>query len=184
MVNNPPHETQAGSLNIPYLEMLTDYYQKKRITTQIDYLTSRARKFRSMNKHTGRITEYCFIGGVFFAGIQFGIEGFQTQLLSLMPDTAIWSFFRSVALLITLILPSLGIAVRTFRSSVEVSRNASLFNAKCQALKQFDVRLAEERNKEVVNWQEILKIMWESENFFENENREWLRIMHDAEWFL
>jgi hypothetical protein len=183
-VNNPPHETQVGSLNILYLEMLTDYYQKKRITTQIEYLTTRARTFGSMNKHTGRITEYCFIGGVVFAGVQFGIEGFHSQLLTLIPDTALWSFLRSVALLITLFLPSLGIAVRTFRSSIEVSRSASLFNAKCKALKEFDKRLTEERDKKEINWLEILKIMWESENFFENENREWLRIMHDAEWFL
>jgi hypothetical protein len=69
-------------------------------------------------------------------------------------------------------------------SSIEVSRSALLFSAKCKALRQFDKRFTEERAQDSVNWVEILKIMWECENFFESEHREWLRIMHDARWSL
>lgn len=36
----------------------------------------------------------------------------------------------------------------------------------------------------MVNWPEILKIIGECENFFESENREWLRIMNYAGWFI
>jgi hypothetical protein len=182
-INDPPHDASGSPFNVRYLTILTDYYQKKRISTQIEYFSSRARSFRTANKNTERIPEYCFIGGVVFAGVQFGIELFNSQLLTFMTETNVKEL-QALTLLITLILPSVGVAARTWRSSIEVSRNASLFSAKYKALKQFDMRLTEERAKENVNWEEILKIMWECENFFENENREWLRIMHDAEWFL
>jgi hypothetical protein len=182
-MNAPPHETQ-GALNIPYLVMLADYYQKKRISTQLEYYSLRAHSFTSVNTNTERIPEFCFVGGVVAAGVKFGIDVFASPLLAFIPDTFVWQFLSSLALLITLVLPCLGIAVRTLRSSVEVSRSALLFSAKYKALKQFDERLSDERARDSVNWVEILKIMWECENFFESENREWLRIMHDARWSL
>jgi hypothetical protein len=117
------------------------------------------------------------------AGAQFFIEICNSWFLAFMTEMEV-NKLQAVILLITLILPSIGVAFRTLRSSVEVSRNASLFSAKCRALNQFAMRLTQEREKETVNWPEILKIMWECENFFESENKEWLRIMHDAEWFL
>jgi len=182
-INAPPHDTSGHPPNVPFLVMLFDYYREKRITTQIDYFSSRARYFRTANKNTERIPQYCFIGGVIFAGVQIGIELVTPRLLDIMPETNI-GVVQSGALLLTLILPSIGVAFRTWRSSIEISRNSTLFSAKYRALKQFDIRLAEERAKEIVNWEKILKIMWECENFFESENKEWLRIMHDAEWYL
>jgi len=180
-ISDPPRDTTGIPLNIPYLVMLVDYYQEKRIRTQLEYFSARARSFRTINKYTERVPQLCFICGVLFAGLQFGIEFFH--LLSFMPQPAVEKI-QAYLLLITLILPSLGVAFRTWRSSIEVSRNASLFGAKHTALTQFEIRLSEERSKTDVNWEEVLKIMWECENFLEGENKEWLRIMHDAEWFL
>jgi hypothetical protein len=174
-INAPPHESSGRSLNVPYLLMLTDYYQKKRISTQVAYFSAQARTFRNKNKITEWIPQYCFLGGVVCAALQFIIEFFYPNV----PTAG-----KAIILLLTLVLPSIGVASKTLRSSVEVARNASLFSAKCRALRQFEMRLQAERAKEVMNWREILNIMWESENFFESENREWLRIMHDAEWFL
>lgn len=182
-IHDPPHDTSGSPLNVPYLTMLVDYYQEKRISTQIKYFSTRAREFRTSNKNTERIPQYCFIGGVVGAGAQFFIEVFNSWFLAFMTETTVKTLQAGI-LLIILILPSIGVAFKTLRSSVEVSRNASLFSAKCRALNQFATRLTEEREKENVNWPEILKIMWECENFFESENKEWLRIMHDAEWFL
>jgi hypothetical protein len=182
-MNAPPHDTSGNPLNIPYLEMLVEYYQKKRISTQIGYFASRARSFGTANRNTERIPQYCFLGGVVFAGVQFGIELFNAPLLTIFFEADLKTI-QAVTLLITLVLPSFGVAFRTWRSSIEVARSASLYTAKCRALKQFELRLSEERARTTVRWEEILKILWECENFFEIENREWLRIMHDAEWFL
>jgi len=182
-INTPPHDTSGNPPNIPFLVMLFDYYRQKRITTQIGYFSSRAHYFRTANKNTERIPQYCFIGGVVCAGVQIGIELFAPGVQVFMPETTLGRV-QAVTLLLTLILPGIGVAFRTWRSSTEIARNSSLFSAKCRALKQFDTRLAEERAHEIVSWEKILKIMWECENFFENENREWLRIMHDAEWYL
>jgi hypothetical protein len=180
-VNVPPHEASGVPLNIPYLVMLADYYHKKRIATQLEYFSARARSFRTVNRYTERIPQLCFIGSVTFAGLQFGIEFFH--LLSFLPDPSV-ERVQAAIILVILVLPSLGVAFRTWRSSIEVARNASLSGAKYIALRQFEVRLSEERAKADVNWEEVLKIMWECENFLESENKEWLRIMHDAEWFL
>lgn len=183
-IRAPPLDTSSRTPNAEYLVMLLDYYKEKRITTQLDYLSLRTRYFQTVNRFTERIPEYCFLGGVACSGILFGIEIFSSSLLLVIPDMSLWEFFQALALLVTLLLPSIGIAARTMRSSIEVSRNASLSSAKCRALQQFSIRLSEEQALETVNWQKILSIMWECENFLESENREWLRIMHDAEWFL
>jgi hypothetical protein len=131
-----------------------------------------------MNRTTGWIPGFCFIASVFCAGGHFGIDYF---LLLKNPDLHLLS---QSLLLLTITLPILAIGVRTCRSSIEVSRSAALFQAKRKALEHFNIRLQDELTQKTIQWAEILKILWQCENFFENENHEWLRIMKDAEWFL
>jgi len=85
---------------------------------------------------------------------------------------------------LTLLLPIYAIATFERRSSIEVSRSAALYHSKSKALEHFNRQLDDELNKESIQWAEILKILWQCENFFENENREWLRMMNEAEWFI
>ena len=59
-INAPPHESSGRSLNVPYLLMLTDYYQKKRISTQVAYFSAQARTFRNKNKITEWIPQVLF----------------------------------------------------------------------------------------------------------------------------
>ena len=101
-----------------------------------------------------------------------------------LPDNPGLQFFSSSFLLLTLVFPIFAIGTRTLRSSIEVSRSAVLFRTKAQALERFRRQLDEELSQNTVQWAKIITILWQCEDFFENENREWLRMMSEAEWFL
>jgi len=178
----PSYDITNCSFEAPYLKSLVEYYQKKRLSTQISYFKSRALYFESINTSTAWIPNFCFIASVVCAGGHFGIDfGIDFFLIS---STPILNFISSILLLLTLLFPIFAISARTLRSSIEVSRSAALYQSKSKALEHFNVRLDEELSKDITQWAEILKILWQCENFFENENREWLRMMNEAEWFI
>jgi hypothetical protein len=162
----------------PYLRSVVEYYQKKRLSTQINYFKTRTLYFESINTTTAWIPNFCFIASVLCAAGHFGIDFFFP---SKNPSL---NFISSVLLLLTLLFPIFAIAARTLRSSIEVSRSAALYRSKSKALEHFNLQLNEEFTKDTIQWPEILKILWQCENFFENENQEWLRMMSEAEWFI
>ena len=176
-INAPPPDITKCSFEVEYLKSLVDYYQKKRLLAQIAYFKERAFYFESINKSTGWIPNFCFIASVECAAGHFGIELLNS------PNPS-FTFISSILLLLTLLFPIFAIGARTLRSSIEVSRSDSLYQSKSRALEHFNLRLDEELLKEFFQWGEILKILWQCENFFENENREWLRMMNEAEWFI
>jgi hypothetical protein len=176
-INAPPPDITKCSFEAVYIRSLVDYYQKKRLLAQIAYFKERAFYFESINKSTGWIPNFCFIASVECAAGHFGIELLNSPNPSL-------TFISSILLLLTLLFPIFAIGARTLRSSIEVSRSDALYQSKSRALEHFNMRLDEELLKEFIQWGEILKILWQCENFFENENREWLRMMNEAEWFI
>jgi hypothetical protein len=177
-IYSPSYDIASCSFEIPYIKSLVEYYQKKRLSTQISYFKSRSLYFESINASTEWIPNFCFIASVVCAGGHFGIDFF---LMSKNPGLI---FISSILLLLTLLFPIFAIGARTLRSSIEVSRSAALYQSKCNALENFNVRLDEELGKNIIQWSEILKILWQCENFFENENQEWLRMLNEAEWFI
>jgi len=176
-INAPPPDITKCSFEGVHLRSLVDYYQKKRLLAQIAYFKERALYFESINKSTGWIPNFCFIASIECAAGHFGIELINSPNPSL-------KFISSILLLLTLLFPIFAIGARTLRSSIEVSRSDALYQSKSMALEHFNLRLDEELLKEFIQWGEILKILWQCENFFEDENREWLRMMNEAEWFI
>ena len=174
----PSYDLTRCTFEEPYLKSVVEYYQKKRLSTQITYFKTRALYFESVNTSTEWIPNFCFIASIVCAAGHFGIDFF---LLSKNPGLSVVS---SILLLLTLLLPIFAIGVRTLRSSVEVSRSAALYQSKSKALEHFNLQLNEEFTKDTIQWPDILKILWQCENFFENENQEWLRMMNEAEWFI
>jgi hypothetical protein len=164
------------SFEVPYLKSVVDYYQRKRLTSQISYFKSRALYFESINTSTAWIPNFCFFASVVCVAGHFGIDFFSKN-----PNLQLIS---EILLLLTLLFPIFAIGARTLRSSIEVSRSAALYQTKSKALEHFNVQLDEELVKDFIQWAEILKILWQCENFFENENREWLRMINEAEWFI
>lgn len=175
------YNANLNSIQEADIRSLVDYYQQNRLVRQINYYNDRAEYFDSIN-WTRWIPDFCFIGSIIFVACHFCIDfGIDFSLLQPNPEFRLLS---SVSLMLTLMLPILALSSRTLRSSIEVSRSAALFRAKSNALIAFNNQLGEELSRENIRWDGILKILWECENFFENENREWLRMMHEAEWFI
>jgi len=177
-VSVPPPGTSGCSIDEGYMKELVNYYQDKRLKTQIDYFDNRFDKLEKQDDLFRVILERGFYLSIFLVAIKLFIG--STILNSyggIQPA-------NTLILLIMLSLPIMAFAVRTLRSSTEVARTASLFRAKRNALEAFRDRLVLEIERNPRNWEEIVKILWECENHLEEANREWVRIMKEAEWFV
>jgi exonuclease VII small subunit len=94
--------------------------------------------------------------------------------------------FWSLNLLIfgAAVLPVLGSCFRLLRSAFEYSRNTARFRAKYRALEQLISKLEVALGQaDTFTTEEIVRYMWKGELLLENEHREWLRLMKQAEWF-
>ena len=182
-VSQPPPDISRCVFDETYLTDFIRYYHVKRLTTQIDYFEARATQLEGMDDLPRRVVSACFILSVFFLFGHFIID----FMINFPFFSKTQSFFHSVSLILllcTLLIPIVALTFRTLRSSNEVARSASLFRSKRNALKEFEIRLHEETKKNEYSLSKILNIIWECENHLEKENREWLRIMNDAEWFI
>ena len=77
-------------------------------------------------------------------------------------------------------LPVVGVGVRAWSAAFELSRKARCFQAKRQAMETAVLRLGNGSDELHI----ILAHLWHNELFLEEEHREWLRLLLDAEWFI
>jgi hypothetical protein len=77
----------------------------------------------------------------------------------------------------------IGACIRTVQVAREFGRSAALFSAKHVALQDMFQRLLSELATEPVRPAEVLHNITACEDFLEAEQREWLRLMQEAEWF-
>jgi hypothetical protein len=78
-------------------------------------------------------------------------------------------------------LPALGTCVRTVRMAFEFSRNTSRYRAAANTLES--VRKALDWAASEGRWTDAMDAMQASEVILENEHREWLRLMKEADWY-
>jgi hypothetical protein len=160
------------------LEALLSYYRDKRLEVQMAYFWDRADRFRSLNERTRRLPILFFFGSVAAVLVRALIDVLKQHHWIFWPAEA--SEPVSIALItVAASLPVFGVCVRTWRSAFEVARSASLFTAKYDALDGFSERL-----KEKTSDQEMLRILWQCEEFLEGEHHEWRRLVEEAEWFI
>jgi len=86
--------------------------------------------------------------------------------------------FSRWMILLAASLPVLGGAVRTFRSAYDFARNTYRYRAKAVALNLIGSSLEHASGPH----SQFLGL-WFCEQTLENEHREWLRLMIEAEWF-
>jgi len=175
-VSPPSPDTSGCSFDEGYLKDLIKYYIGKRLETQISYFDKRADELERQDNRFRLIFKLFFILGSVFVLFQLIINN------TILKSYAIFQILNIIILLIILILPIFIFAVRTLRSSTEVTRSASLYRAKRNALVDFRSRLSTEIERGPHNGEVIVKILWECENHLEGVNREWFRIMKEAEW--
>jgi len=153
-----------------------DYYRKKRLIYQRDYYYCAYMRFKKTHVKTQKIPHL-----LFFASVCAVLAHFILDLIS----NGSYSHAVSVALIaLAVTLPIAGYVVKTHRDTFQVARSSALYHAKYYALDNLNNRLSGYENSIDQNWKQILGTFWECENFLEAEHREWLILVHDAEWFL
>ena len=164
-------------------QALAIYYRHKRLLNQAEYFErkgnqagkSLAGKLRHQREH------------LFFLTIGFVLFHFAADSLSLQMEpphlagaAQAWELASLWSIVLAVVLPVLGIGVRAWSAAFELSRKARSFAAKHRAMQKAADRLENGQDEFPV----ILAHLRLNELFLEQEHREWLRLLLDAEWFL
>ena len=168
----------------PKLRELADHYVKQRLANQAKYFFTQSRKKSSVDAWVRLLPPLLFFGSILLAFTHFAISGYRHYTGKPAGETP--SSFWTLNLLIVgaAVLPVVGSGVRLLRSAFEYSRNTARFRAKYRALEQLisKVEVALGQGNQF-HAEEIVRYMWKGELLLENEHREWLRLMKEAEWF-
>jgi hypothetical protein len=148
------------------LRALVDYYVRRRLAAQIDYFEGRAS--RKSFWDNPRMLPLFFFGGVACA------------VAHVILHEGAASF---VFLALSLFAPITWAAIRTWRSANEFTRNAARSKAKHTALTRYRDAILAVSGADSPDAARIFQLLALSEALLVSEQREWLRLMLDAEWY-
>jgi hypothetical protein len=177
-VSPPPPATCGISFDEGYVRNLMTYYLDKRLRIQIAYFDRRAIELEIRESLFRKILNTGFFLGILLVPVNLGAE------IIIRESEGPLHLVKIIIILLMINLPIIAFAVRTWRSSSEVARSASLFRAKRNSLVEFRNLLDIEKEKDPRNWDEMVKTVWECENSLVEVNREWIRTLKEAEWFV
>lgn len=164
-------------------QALVTYYLGKRLRYQQAYFASKGAKAR---KHwTVRWRGYrgwLFVATIGCVLFHFGADWAAgwTEQQALNEAARAWAVASLWGIVCAAVLPVIGIGVRAWSAAFELSRKARSFAAKDDAMGKASQQLGTGTEELSV----ILHHMAHDELFLEQEHREWLRLLLDAEWFL
>ncbi len=179
-IGNEPSSCAITSTDGAALADLEFYYRIKRLDFQANYFEKRSRQYhaaarpwRHLSLPVFMISTGCvlihFIAHWLLAG-----EKLQSQQAALWEQVEVWS------LVFAAILPVAGLGIRVWLGAFEPHRSANLFACKHRTVSDLSKRSANTKNDPHL-W---TGYVGEAELFFENEHREWLRLMLETEWML
>jgi hypothetical protein len=188
--NRPPslNEIKVSSEG---LSTLVDYYLQKRLKSQKHYFARQARRHNRSNWYTRMPPPVLFFVSVFLALVHVVIElvtrmghGEGVEI----PHEE--SMVAVILIAAAAILPVCGGGIRTARAAFEFSRHTLRFQAKYNALAKLEESLTLHRDDLSKPNQggpliaaAVYGDLWMCEHVLEHEQREWLRLMIEAEWF-
>lgn len=153
------------------LEALVAYYDRKRLSPQREYFL---RASRDPHHFGARTLPLFFFGALvvelFQVVIQISAEATDTVS---MFQAAMWLSAAAIA------LPAIWAGIRTYQGAREDSRNATRSKARHGALTQLSERLLAARGNPV----ELFWTMRLTEFVLQVDQREWLRLLREAEWY-
>jgi hypothetical protein len=149
---------------------LIDYYRTRRLEYQLAFFLKRANEYLKLQKVTMHVPAALFLASVGAVLIHYGYD-FYTHAERL--DT-----FSRWMIVLAASLPVIGGAIRTFVLAYEAARNAYRYRAKAVALASIKSAL-----EHATGPCSQFLALWFCEQTLENEHREWLRLMLEAEWF-
>ena len=158
-----PPATRAAA---PDLLALADYYLRRRLASQIRYFESRAS--RKSFWDNPRLLPFFFFCGVACAIAHVILHDGEASV---------------VFLALSLSAPITWAAIRTWRFANEFSRNAARSRAKHAALTRCRDAILAVSGADRLDSTRLLRLLALSEALLVSEQREWLRLMLDAEWY-
>jgi hypothetical protein len=155
------------------------YYKQKRLDSQVNYFFKKSEITLKDDWFTKMLPPILFMASLFMALLHFGIDLTDLLIGKLTKTDVTWGKGYAIYIITAAaLLPVLGAAIRTHRSAHEYSRNTLRFSAVYQELRD-----ASEVFQALPDITARLRKLWESEEAIEEEHREWLRLMDEAEWY-
>lgn len=148
------------------LRALADYYGRRRLAAQISYFEGRAA--RKSFWDNPRLLPFFFFGGVACAVAHVILHQGATSFIFLA---------------FSLAGPVTWAAIRTWRAANEFARNAARAQAKHTALTRYRDAIAAVSRAEPPDTARLFQLLALAEAVLVSEQREWLRLMLDAEWY-
>jgi hypothetical protein len=165
------------------------YLRERRIESQRDYFVAQTRRRHDKERGTWFIPPACFFLSIVFAFAHFAVEiwGHETHAAGehavVEPAPLNAPQHAPTALMIGCLLgaaafPVLGAMVRTIRTAFEFGRNANRFEGVAHVLDEIDGQLAQPLPPAAQ-----MELLREAHRVLQYENRSWMRLMIEAEWF-
>jgi hypothetical protein len=171
----PQWSSSTGvTLSREVLQQLLEYYQKTRLNFQRKYLDQTALRFERNERIRPSVLSFLFYAGIVCVFIHVLID-----LIGGDQNAAAHASLLFLALAVG--LPTIAAGLRTSFLARERARNASRYRAKSKALGEIDERLTElaaEHDAEAV-----FRELNFCEYVLDLDQREWLRLMIEAEWY-
>jgi hypothetical protein len=161
-------------------EDLVRYFREKRIGSQREYFLRQAHHRHQAERKTWIIPPTCFFLSIVCALLHFSIEifGHSSGHHGIEAADAGSGALMIACLIGAAAFPVVGAMVRTIRTAFEFGRNANRFEGVARILAEVDRQLQAATSHQVK-----LELLREAEFILQHENRSWMRLMIEAEWF-
>lgn len=175
-----PPRPELAACQVPRdaLDALSGYFLAKRVDWQLGYFQSKSEEMESAGRILRRGPQFCFWAGIGCVVAHYTIK--HRMHLENDGDLKPWAL---AFLALAAALPVIGTGFRAVRLAREHSRSALLFAAKAAALTRLRARLVNLKCAPGTETERILEMLNRVEDFLEAEQREWLRLMLETEWF-
>jgi hypothetical protein len=173
------HRTLSSAVSESDINDILSYYKRKRLDRQVRYFYKKANTTLEDDWITKLLPPILFLASLGFALLHFAMDGFEVlrHLRTPMEDSGP-TVITVVIIGAAALLPVWGAAVRTHRSANEYSRNTVRFSSMYRALKETSDIL-----HQLPSNRARFERTWISEQSLEDEHRQWLSLMKEAEWF-
>ncbi len=161
-----PEREECNAIEGADVSALVRYYREHRLDVQRRYFRATSERDEQSLLSNPRLLPVAFFLGVVFVAF---------HALAELGDRASES---AIFALLAVATPAAWTILRVYRSATEVARNASRSRARYVALTRIAIEL--ERPRDAYH---ALSLMRMAEHVLDADQREWLRLMHEAEWY-
>ncbi len=145
-----------------------------RLEGQEAYFRERAHRYKATDSRLGSPLPSLFLLSVVLSLAYFVYVLWLYRFVSVVPSASVGAVLTGLAAVVLIVINVL----RVLRSSDEYARNTMRFGALYQAIHPLGSRLRVTHDPH-----QILQTIVDIESLIEEEHREWLRLMIEAEWY-